>query len=198
MFDFVFSGVVNQGTSDKLSPAVLNEARFTMKALLLIIVITIFMPATTLSMGIVPLPQKESRETIKPTIPSSTKPFKTSFISLARGHAIAPSFFIFGDEGQFEIQTPGEDFLKTKGSYTKNNLQFNARFEAALLKQKKNYLYTFSLKGISLFENYIAGILILNESIRETGQTQEVRFLFIGTPQTDAEPEEKGKGLFPF
>ena len=198
MFDFVFSDVVNQDTSDKLTEAVLNEAPFTMKALLLIIAITVFMPATTLSMGIVPVPQEEPRETIKPTISTSTKPFKTSFISLSRGHAIAPSFLIFGDEEQFEIQTPGEDFLKTKGNYTKNNLQFDARFEATILKQKKNYLYTFTLKGISLFENYIAGVLVLNESIRETDQTQEVRFLFLGSPQADSEPEEKGKGLFPF
>jgi hypothetical protein len=96
------------------------------------------------------------------------------------------------------MQTPGEDFLKTEGSYTKENLQFNALFEATLLKQKKHYRYTFTLKGISLFENYIAGVLVLNESIRETGQSQEVRFLFLGTPEADAAPEEKEKGLFPF
>ena len=170
-----------------------------MKTLLLIIAIIIFIPATTLSLGIVPVPQEEEpRETVKPTISSSTKPFQTSFISLKRGHAIAPSFLTFGDEGQFEIQTPGEDFLKTEGSYTKDGLLFNASFEAILLKQKKNYLYTFTLKGISLFENYIAGVLALNEAIQETGQSQEIRFLFLGTPQTDEEPEEKGKGLLPF
>ena len=198
VFDFVFSDVVNQGTSEKLTAAVLNEARFTMKALLPIIAFIIFIPATTLSMGIVPVPQEESREAIKPTIPSSTNPFKTSFMSLKRGHTIAPSFLIFGDEGQFEMQTPGEDFQKAKGSYTKNNLLFDARFEAALLKQKKNYLYTFTFKGISLFENYIAGMVVLNESIRETGQAQEVRFLFLGTPEVDAASQDERKGLFPF
>ena len=198
MFDFVFSDVVNQSSSDKLTAIVLNEVRFTMKTLPLIIAFIIFMPATTISMGIVPVPQEESRETIKPTISSSAKPFKTSFISFKRGHSIAPSFLTFGDEGQLEMQTPGEEFLKSKGSYTKNNLLFNARFEATLVKQKKHYLYTFTFKGISLFENYIAGVLHLNESIRETGQIQEVTFLFLGTPETDAAPEEDRKGLFPF
>ena len=153
MFDIVFSYVVNQGSSDRLNAAVLNEARFSMKVLHLIIAIIIFMPTATLSLGIVPVPQEKSKETIKPTIPASAKPFKTSFISLKRGHSIAPSFLTFGDEGQFEMQTPGEDFLKTKGSYTKNNLLFNARFEATLLKQKKHFLYTFTLKGIFLFQN---------------------------------------------
>lgn len=198
MFDFVFSDVVNQGSADKLNAAVLNKAQFPMKALPLIIAIIIFLPATTLSLGIVPLPQEESGETTKPTISSSAKPFKTSFLSLKRGHSIASSFLTFGDEGQFEMQTPGEDFQKGKGSFTKENLLFNARFEATLLKQKKHYLYTFSLKGISLFQNYIAGVLLLNESIRETGQSQEVRFLFLGTPETAAAPGEKEKGLFPF
>lgn len=198
MFDFVFSYVVNQSSLDKLNAAVLSKARFTMKAFPLIIAIIIFIPTTTLSLGIVPVPQEESKEAIKPTISSSAKPFKTSFISLKRGHSIAPSFLTFGDEGQFEMQTPGEDFLKTKGNYTKNNLLFNARFEATLLKQKKHFMYTFTLKGISLFQNYIGGVLVLNESIRETGQSQEVRFLFLGTPERDVAPEEKGKGLFPF
>jgi hypothetical protein len=169
-----------------------------MKVLPLMIAIIVFIPTTTLPLGIVPVPQKESKETIKPTISSSAKPFKTSFISLKRGHSLAPSFLTFGDEGEFEMQTPGEDFLKTKGSYTKNNLLFNARFEATLLKQRKHYLYTFTLKGISLFQNYIGGVLVLNESIRETDQSQEVRFLFFGTPETGAAPEEKGKELFPF
>ena len=198
MFDFVFSDVVNQSSSDKLTSAVLSEACFTMKALPFIIALIIFMPATTLSLGIVPAPQEESGETAEPAISSSTKPFKTNFVSFNRGHSIAPSFLTFGDEGQLEMQTPGEEFLKAKGSYTKNNLLFNAHFEATLVKQKKQHLYTFTFKGISLFENYIAGVLVLNESIRETGQIQEVTFLFLGTPETDAAPEEERKGLFPF
>jgi hypothetical protein len=199
VFDFVFSDVVNQGTSEKLTTAIPNETRFTMKALLLIIAPIIFMPEITLSMGIVPVPQEEeTREAVKPTISSSTKPFKTSFISLKRGHSIAPSFITFGDEGELEVQTPGENFLKTKGSFTKDGLLFNASFEANLLRQKKNYLYTFTLKGISLFENYIAGVLVLSEYIRETDQTQEVRFLFLGTPEAEKAPKDEGKGLFPF
>jgi hypothetical protein len=169
-----------------------------MKALPFIIALIVFMPTTTLSLGIIPASQEESGETVESAISSSTKPFKTNFISFKRGHSIAPSFLTFGDEGQLEMQTPGEEFLKGKGSYTKNNLLFNAHFEATLVKQKKQYLYTFIFKGISLFENYIAGVLVLNESIRETGQTQEVTFLFLGTPETDAASEEERKGFFPF
>ena len=129
-----------------------------MKALSFMILFIIFIPVNTLSLGVVPVQQEESKGTVKTTTtPSSAKPFKTSFISLTRGHAIAPSFLTFGDEKQFEIQTPGEDFLQAKGTYTKNTMLFNAHFEATLLKQKKHYQYTFTIKGISLFDNYIAG-----------------------------------------
>ena len=170
-----------------------------MKVLSLIMLFIIFIPAHTLSMGLVPVPMDEPQETVKTTaVPSSGKRFETSFISLARGHAIAPSFLTFGDGEQFEITTPGEDFLKPTGTFTKDNLLFNAHFEATLVKQEKHYQYTFTLKGISLLDNYIAGVLVLSESIRETDQIQEVRFLFLGTPEADAASEEEGKGLFPF
>ena len=171
-----------------------------MKVLSLIMLFIIFIPAHTLSMGLVPVPMDEPGETVKTTAaPSSGKPFKTSFFSLARGHAIAPSLLTFGDGDQFDISTPGEDFLKPTGTFTKDNLLFNAYFEATLLKQEKHYQYTFTLKGISFLDNYIAGMLVLSESIQETDQTQEVRFLFLGTPpEADGAPEEEGKGLFPF
>lgn len=171
-----------------------------MKVLSLIMLFIIFIPAHTLSMGLVPVPMDEPQETVKTTaVPSSGKRFETSFISLARGHAIAPSLLTFGDGEQFEITTPGEDFLKPTGTFTKDNLLFNAHFEATLVKQKKHYQYTFTLKGISLLDNYIAGVLVLSESIRETDQTQEVKFLFLGTPPgADGGPEEEKRGLFPF
>ena len=170
-----------------------------MKVLSLIMLLIIFIPANTLSMGLAPVPRDEPRETVKTTAtPSSGKQFKTSFFSLTRRHAIAPSFLTFGDGEQFEIKTPGEDFLKATGTFTKDNLLFNARFEATLLKQEKHYQYTFTLQGISLLDNYIAGVLVLSEFIQETDQTQEVRFLFLGTPETDEPPEEDRKGLFPF
>ena len=199
VFDFVFSAMVNQGSKRELYIVVLNEVRLTMKVLSLIVLLIIFIPANTLSMGLAPVPRDEPGETVKTTAtPSSGKPFQTSFFSLTRGHAIAPSFLTFGDGEQFEISTPGEDFLKATGTFTKDNLLFNARFEATLLKQEKHYQYTFTLKGISLLDNYIAGVLVLSEFIQETDQTQEVRFLFLGTPETDEAPEEEKKGLFPF
>ena len=61
-----------------------------MKVLSLIMLFIIFIPAHTLSMGLVPVPMDEPQETVKTTaVPSSGKQFETSFISLARGHAIA-------------------------------------------------------------------------------------------------------------
>ena len=183
----------------ELNIIVLNEVRLTMKVLSLIMLLIIFIPANTLSMGLAPVPRDEPRETVKTTaIPSSGKQFKTSFFSLTRGHAIAPSFLTFGDGEQFEITTPGEDFLQPKGTFTKNNLLFNAHFEATLLKQKKHYQYTFSIKGISLLDNYIAGVLVLNESIEETDQKQEVSFLFLGMPEDAIVPEKNKRNLFPF
>ena len=177
----------------------MNEVRLAMKVLSLIVLLIIFIPANTLSMGLVPVPRDEPGAPVKTTAtPSSGKPFQTSFFSLTRGHAIAPSLLTFGDGEQFEISTPGEDFLKTTGAFTKDNLLFNARFEATRLKQEKHYQYTFTLQGISLLDNYIAGVLVLSEFIQETDQTQEVRFLFLGTPETDEPPEEDRKGLFPF
>jgi hypothetical protein len=170
-----------------------------MKVLSLIALLIIFVPAHTLSMGLAPVPRDEQKETVKTTAPSSSgKPFQTSFFSLTRGHAIAPSLLTFGDGEQFKIATPGEDFLKASGTFSKNNLFFDAHFEATLLKLEKHYQYTFALNGISLLDNYIAGVLVLSEFIEETDQTQEVRFLFIGTPETDEPPEEEGKNLFPF
>ena len=172
-----------------------------MKVLSLIMLFVIFIPAHTLSMGLVPVPMDEPQETVKTTAtPSSGKSFKTSFFSLTRGHAITPSLLTFGDGDRFDISTPGEDFLKASGTFTKDNLLFNAHFEATLVKQEKNYQYTFTLKGVSLLDNYIAGVLVLIEFIKETDQTQEVRFLFLGTPpEVDGAPEEEKKpGLFPF
>jgi len=170
-----------------------------MKVLSLIVLLIIFIPANTLSMGLAPVPRDEPGETVNTTAtPSSGKPFQTSFFSLTRGHAIAPSSLTFGDGEQFGISTPGEDFLKATGTFTKDNLFFNARFEATLLKQEKHYQYTFTVKGISLLDNYIAGVVVLNESIEETAQKQEVSFLFLGMPEEAIVPEKNKRSLFPF
>jgi len=170
-----------------------------MKVFSLIMLLIIFIPANTLSMGLAPVPRDEPRETVKTTAtPSSGKQFKTNFFSLTRGHAIAPSFLTFRDGEQFEITTPGEDFLQTRGSHSKNGMLFEANFEATLLKRKKHYRYTFNIKGISLLDNYIAGVLVLNESIEETDQKQAVSFLFLGMPEDAVADEKNKRSLFPF
>ena len=96
------------------------------------------------------------------------------------------------------MDIPGETLLKTKGIYTKNNLQFKATFQGMIIKQNKHYNYEFSISGISLFDSYIAGMLILNESIKETRQNQEVTFLFIGMPDENNTSDNEKGGLFPF
>lgn len=128
--------------------------------------------------------------------PPNTRTFSTGFVSLSPGHTISTSLFIFSEENTFEIKIPGVDYQEPSGAYTRDGLMFVAEFSATVLKQKKHYRYTFSAKGISLFENYIGGIMVLEESIKETGQRQAVKFVFWGTAE-DAGTEEN-KSLFPF
>jgi hypothetical protein len=122
--------------------------------------------------------------------------FSTSFLSLSPGHAISSSLFIFGDGNSFEIQIPGVDCFEPSGSYTQSGLTFKADFSAAVRKGGKRYRYTFSAKGIWLFDSYIGGIMELDEWINETGQQQKVTFVFWGT--SEAAGSEEKKNLFPF
>jgi len=122
--------------------------------------------------------------------------FSTGFVGLSSGHTIAASNFVFSDGNAFEIKIPGVDWLEPSGSYTQSGLTFKADFSAAVRKGGKHYRYTFSAKGIRLFDSYIGGIMELDEWINETGQHQKVTFVFWGTSET-AGSEEK-KNLFPF
>jgi hypothetical protein len=166
-----------------------------MKILSLVLPLIIFIQTSTITLGLSPATQNDSNDT---AASSASKTFNTHFISLKRGHTITSSCFTFGDGEHFEINTPGEDFLQTKGSHTKNGMLFEAYFEATILKQKKHYRYTFSIKGISLLDNYIAGVVVLNESIEETDQKQEVSFLFLGMPEDAIVAEKNKRSLFPF
>lgn len=175
--------------------AALNKVRLPMKILSLVLPLIICIQTSAITLGLSAATQNNANQ----TAPSAaSKRFNTHFISLKRGHTIASSCFTFGDGEHFEIKTPGEDFLQTKGFHTKKGMLFEAYFEATILKQKKHYRYTFSIKGISLLDNYIAGVVVLNESIKETDQTQEVSFLFLGVPEDTIVPEKDKKGLFPF
>ena len=204
MFDIVFLSVVQFAYMVPGSLLACKRAsrcvfvtiqRLPMKILSLVLPLIIFIQTSTISLGLSPAVQNDSNET---AAPPASKTFNTHFISLKRGHTIASSCFTFGGGEHFEIRTTGEDFLQTKGSHTKNGMLFEAYFEATLLKQKKHYRYTFSITGISLLDHCIAGVLVLNESIEETHQKQEVSFLFLGMPE-DAVASEKDKGrLFPF
>ena len=139
--------------------------------------------------------QDEQNQSIKS---QASKTYKVHFFSLKRGHQISSSYFTFKDQKKFEMDIPGETLLKTKGNYTKNNLQFKATFQGILSKQNKHYSYEFSISGISLLNSYIAGMLTLNESIKETRQDQEVTFLFIGMPEENNTSGNGEKSLFPF
>ena len=127
---------------------------------------------------------------------AAPRTFSTSFLSLSPGHAISSSLFIFGDGNSFEIQIPGVDCFEPSGSYTQSGLTFKADFSAAVRKGGKHYRYTFSAKGIWLFDSYIGGIMELDEWINETGQQQKVTFVFWGT--SEAAGSEEKKNLFPF
>jgi hypothetical protein len=122
--------------------------------------------------------------------------FSTSFVGLSPGHTISTSLFVFGDGNTFEIKIPGVDYREPAGTYARKGLMFVADFSATVLKQKKHYRYTFSAKGISLFDSYIVGTMVLDEWINETGQQQTVRFLFGGS--SEAAGSEDKKNTFPF
>jgi len=127
---------------------------------------------------------------------AAARTFSTSFVSLSPGHTISPSLFVFSDANSFEIKIPGVECREPSGSYTQSGLTFKADFSAAVRKQGKHYRYTFSAKGIWLFDSYIGGIMELDEWINETGQQQKVTFVFWGT--SEAAGSEAKKNLFPF
>jgi len=133
-----------------------------------------------------------------PVSKSSAKKYTVHFFSLKRGHTIASSYFILEDHTTLEIKIPGEEFLDAKGDYTKNGIQFKARFEGTIIRKKKHYYYTFNISGFSLLDNYIAGTVVLNESIKETHQNQEITFLFLGTSEENDTSDNEKKTLFPF
>lgn len=204
MFDFLFLSVLQvclqgvcklAGLHASTPLRFVTRQRLQMKILSLVLPLIIFIQTSTITLGLSAAPQNDSHET---TASSSAKKFNTHFFSLKRGHTLASSCFTFGDGERFEIKTPGEDFLQTKGSHTKNGMLFDAYFEAMLLKQNKHYRYTFTIKGISLLDKYIAGMVVLNESIDETEQKQEVSFLFLGMPEGAIVPEKNKGSLFPF
>lgn len=166
-----------------------------MKFLSCLLPLLIFLPIHTIPLELFSISQDEQNPSIQAQ-PSKT--YKVNFFSLKRGHTISSSYFTFKDGEKFEMDIPGERFLKTKGDYTKNNLQFKAVFQGTLIKQKKHYTYEFNISGFSLLDRYIAGMLVLNESIQETRQDQEVTFLFIGTPEEDGSSDNEKRSLFPF
>ena len=128
----------------------------------------------------------------------SSKKYKVHFLSLKRGHKIASSHFTLKDHNTLEIKIPGEEFLDAKGDYTKNGIQFKAHFEGTIIKKEKHYHYTFNISGLSLLDNYLAGTMVLCESIQETHQNQEITFLFLGTSEEDATSDSRKRSIFPF
>lgn len=166
-----------------------------MKFLSFLLPLFIFLHTGTVSLELSPSPQDGH------TTPGSkvlSKRYKVHFFSLKRGHKIASSHFTLEDHNTLEIKIPDEEFLDAKGDYTKNGIQFNAHFEGTIIKKEKHYHYTFNFSGLSLMDNYLAGTMILSESIQETHQNQEITFLFLGTSEEDATSENRKRSLFPF
>ena len=174
---------------------ILDNVKTIMKPFSYLLPLLILIHTSTISLGLSTLPRDESRES---NTPSSSKSYKVHFFSLKRGHKIASSYFTLEDRNKLEIKIPGEKFLNTKGNYTKNNLQFKASWEGNTIKQSKHYSYTFTITGISLLNTYIAGIMVLDESIKETHQNQQVTFLFIGMPEENNTSDDRERTLFPF
>jgi len=166
-----------------------------MKFFFCLLPLIIFININTIPLASSTISQDEENPSIKS---SASKEYKVHFVSLKRGHRISPSYFTFKDQENFEIKIPDETFRETKGDYTKNNLQFKATFQCTVIKQNKHYCYKFNISGISLLDSYIAGMLVLNESIQETRQDQEITFLFIGMPEGNNTSDNKKRGLFPF
>jgi hypothetical protein len=128
----------------------------------------------------------------------SSKRYEVQFFSLKRGHKICSSYFDLNDQEVFEVTIPSENFFKTKGNYTKKGLQFNASWEGTIIKKNKHFSYAFTINGISLLDSYIAGIMILNEHIKEANHDQEISFLFIGTAEGKNDSKGNIRDLFPF
>ena len=160
-----------------------------------IALLMVFLQAHTISLSGAAGPGDSKGTTVNGV---ASKKFKTNFVSLSPGHAVASSLFIFTGQDTFEIRTPGEDYRETAGGYAKKNILFDASFKATILKQKKHYLYTFSAKGIFILESYIAGMVVLEESIKETKQNQKVTFIFAGTSDGDSPAVEEKESFFPF
>ena len=159
------------------------------------LLLCILVHINTVSLGL-SSPSQDGQD--KSVTKSASKKYKVHFLSLKRGHKIASSCFTLEDQNKLGIKIPGETFLETKGEYAKNGLQFNASFEGTIIRGKKHYHYTFNISGFSLLDSYIAGTMVLNETIKETNQNQEITFLLLGTlEESNTSDNEKGT-LFPF
>lgn len=155
----------------------------------------ILISTCTISLGLSNPSPDEQNHSIEA---SQSNTYRVHFLSLKRGHKIASSYFTLEDHNKLEIKIPGEEFLEPRGDYTKDGLQFKASFEGTIIKQEKHYHYTLNISGFSLLDTYIAGTMVLNESIKETHQDQEITFLFVGTSEENDTPNDQKRTLFPF
>lgn len=166
-----------------------------MKRLSHFLILFILVYTSAISLGLSSSsPDGQNEEVAK----SPLKRYKVHFFSLKRGHKIASSYFTLEDHNKLEIKIPGEEFLEPRGDYTKDGLQFKASFGGTIIKQEKHYHYTLNISGFSLLDTYIAGTMVLNESIKETHQNQEITFLFVGTSEENDTPDDQKRTFFPF
>jgi hypothetical protein len=119
--------------------------------------------------------------------------YRVTFFSLKQAHSIGDSRFLLHDNGTFEFDIEKEELLDSKGTYRIDGVTFEATAEFTI-KKRRVYHYTFSFKGIAVFDTYAAGTAKLKEYIEENKLTQEVSFLFFGSRKT----ENNNKKISPF
>lgn len=197
--DFCFrhdNNLFNQNVSFKRSADMQSQSSHTGMICMGVLICLFMLALQTGSIAAGPSADQKGSGRSTENSTAAPRSFSTSFLSLSPGHTISTSLFIFSDGDAFEIKIPGVDCREPAGAYTTSGLMFAADFSATVLKQKKHYRYAFSAKGISLFGSYIAGTMVLDEQINETGQQQKVTFVFWGTSEAAGTDEEKN--LFPF
>jgi len=107
--------------------------------------------------------------------------YNGAFISLKPGASLRSFQFRPGDNGIMEFRVTGEAIRSAKGSYTADGLRFQAAADFFLSRGKRQYHYRIFFKGIRLL-HYFGGTATLREYAENERLTQEVFFLFFGSP----------------
>jgi hypothetical protein len=110
--------------------------------------------------------------------------YEVKFFSLKPGHSIGASRFLLEDNKKFEFVIEKEKLADPKGTYHIKGTTFTADAEFSIEKRRM-YHYSFSFKGISVMDTYIAGIARLKEFVEENKLTQQIYFLFFASTKSE-------------